>query len=53
MMAPHDPVAFGEEELLRKRVKQAGGRWHPESKTWEVPLRVVDELGLRERIVAV
>ena len=48
----HVRVAFGEEEL-RQRVKQAGGRWRPESKTWEVPLRVVDELGLRERIVAV
>lgn len=46
----HVRVAFGEEDL-RKAVKAAGGRWRPESKTWQLPLRVVEELGLRDRIV--
>jgi hypothetical protein len=43
-------VAFGE-EALRQRVKQAGGRWLPDSKSWELPLRVVEELGLEHRLV--
>ncbi len=53
---PEDPVhvrvAFSEEEL-RRRVKEAGGRWRPESKTWSLPLRTVEELGLRDRVVCV
>jgi hypothetical protein len=46
----HVRVAFGEEEL-RRRVKEAGGKWRPETKTWELPLRTVDELGLMDRVV--
>jgi len=53
---PDDPVhvrvAFAEEEL-RAKVKEVGGRWRPESKTWELPLRVVRELGITDRIVEV
>ena len=43
-------VAWDEEEL-RRRVKQAGGRWRPESKTWELPFRAVADLGMEDRIV--
>jgi hypothetical protein len=41
----HVRIAFGEEEL-RRRVKE---KWRAESKAWELPLRVVKELGLIER----
>ncbi|MBI5443272.1 MAG: hypothetical protein HY900_18915 [Deltaproteobacteria bacterium] len=43
-------VAWVEEEL-RKRVKEFGGRWRPETKTWELPRRVAKELGLEDRII--
>ena len=46
----HVRVAF-EEEDLRRRVKEAGGRWRPESKTWELPLGVAVNLGLGDRVV--
>jgi len=53
---PGDPVqvriAFAEENL-RQRVKAPGDRWRPETKTWEPPLRTVEDLTLRDRIVDV
>jgi hypothetical protein len=41
------------EEQLRKRVKEAGGRWLPEKKLWVVPMGVARRLGLADRAVAV
>ena len=41
------------EEQVRKRVKDAGGRWLPEKKLWVVPLGVARRLGLAGRAVAV
>ena len=41
------------EEQLRKRVKDAGGRWLPGKKVWVVPLGVARRLGLDDRAVAV
>jgi len=41
-----------EEEALRARVKQAGGRWRPETKTWEVTYRAVVDLGIEDRVVS-
>ena len=41
------------EEQLRKRVKDAGGRWLPEKKLWVVPIGVAGRLGLADRAVAV
>jgi hypothetical protein len=41
------------EEQLRKRVKDAGGRWLPEKKLWVVPIGVARRLGLADRAVAV
>ena len=43
-------VAWTGEEL-RGRVKQAGGRWRPDTKTWELPFRAAADLGLEDRIV--
>jgi hypothetical protein len=40
-----------EEEELRGRVKQAGERWRPDTKTWELPFRAVADLGLEDRII--
>lgn len=48
------PVAIKVEAYeteLRLRVKQAGGRWHPERLVWELPVGKVLELGLEDRIV--
>ena len=41
------------EEQLRKRVKDAGGRWLPQKKLWAVPLGVARRLGLSDRAAAV
>ena len=41
------------EEQLRKRVKDAGGRWLPQNKLWVVPIGVARRLGLADRVVAV
>jgi len=50
----HDaPVAvridFAEVEL-RQRVKQAGGRWNPDRRVWELPYAQVAALKLEARI---
>ena len=42
----------GGEELLRKRVKEAGGRWLPDREQWVLPIGVVRRLGLADRAVA-
>lgn len=44
-------VAFAEAEL-RQRVKQAGARWNPDRKLWELPYREAVALKLQARIVA-
>jgi hypothetical protein len=44
-------VAYGE-EALRQRVKQAGAKWVPEKKLWQLPRRTAVALKLQERIVA-
>lgn len=53
-LGPDDPVhvriVWAEDEL-RKRVKEAGGKWRPERKTWELAFGVARELGLKGRIV--
>ncbi len=43
-------VVWGEADLAR-RVKQAGGRWDPERKVWDLPYGKVQRLGLEGRIV--
>jgi hypothetical protein len=43
-------VAWGEKELGVK-VKQAGGKWLPEVRLWELSYGKAVILGLRERIV--
>jgi hypothetical protein len=43
-------VALAEIEL-RAKVKQAGGRWLPEKRLWELPYRSVMKLGLGDRVV--
>ncbi|UCV16455.1 hypothetical protein [Quatrionicoccus australiensis] len=44
-------IGYGETEL-RERVKKAGGKWHPEHKLWQLPLKTVKALGLEMRVVA-
>lgn len=52
--APGDLVAvrieFGETDL-RARVKEAGGKWLPGRRLWELEWRSVRELGLEGRVV--
>lgn len=36
---------------LRNKAKSAGGIWSPDDKLWQLPENVVDELGLRARVV--
>jgi hypothetical protein len=53
---PPDPedrvqIRVAWEEELRAKVKQAGGRWRPDTKTWELPFRAVADLGLEDRMV--
>jgi hypothetical protein len=43
-------VKWGEAELAR-RVRQAGGRWNPNKRAWELRYDRVVELGLEERVV--
>jgi hypothetical protein len=43
-------VAY-DEENIRRKVKEAGGRWLPDKKLWELPYRKVLPLQLRHRIV--
>ena len=37
---------------LRQKVKQAGGRWDPEKKRWQLRLDEAEKLGLQSRIEA-
>jgi hypothetical protein len=39
------------ETAARELVKQAGGRWRPELRAWELPLSVAERVGLANRIV--
>lgn len=41
-----------QEGPLRQRVKDAGGKWLPEKRLWQLPYRKVSVLKLQERIVA-
>ena len=43
-------IAYGE-SARRRAVKEAGGRWVPELKLWEVPRQQVAQLGLEDRVV--
>jgi hypothetical protein len=43
-------VAFGESEL-RQRLQQAGAKWNPDRKVWELRYGLVAALGLGVRIV--
>jgi len=40
-----------EEEDIRKRIKQIGGRWEKTKRTWRLRYDKVVELGLQSRIV--
>ena len=40
-----------QEAALRGKVKQAGGRWNPERRVWEMRYDCAVELGLEGRIV--
>lgn len=40
-----------DERTLRRLALDAGGRWHPGAKVWEVPRWLVARLGLRDRVV--
>jgi len=39
------------EGQLRARVRNAGGRWNPKEKAWEMPFEAVKRMGLEARIV--
>ncbi len=43
-------ISYGE-EALRQRAKQAGGKWLPEKRLWQLPYHKALALGLRSRIV--
>lgn len=43
-------VAWGEADIGRQ-VKQAGGKWNPQKKVWELRYDQVVKLGLEKRIV--
>ena len=40
-----------QETELRQTVKEAGGKWNPIHKVWELPLSTIFELDLENRIV--
>jgi hypothetical protein len=46
----HVRVAYDEIDL-RRRVKEAGGRWIPERKLWEISVGAAGRLGISGRIV--
>jgi hypothetical protein len=52
---PPEPVAeirvSYRETAVRARIKQAGGRWRPDSGLWELPLSAARRLGITNRIV--
>jgi hypothetical protein len=37
---------------LRDKVKNAGGRWHPEAVAWSLPYQRIVSLGLTARMIA-
>ena len=39
------------EEAMRARVKAAGGKWLPDKKLWRLHYRLVEQLGLQNRVV--
>jgi hypothetical protein len=43
-------IGFQEPEL-RQRIKEAGGRWNPESRLWSLPGAKAKALGLERRVV--
>lgn len=43
-------ISYREEEL-RQRAKQAGGKWLPEKRLWQLPYHKAIALGLRSRMV--
>lgn len=55
-IAPHPnrhilvKISYGE-EALRQRAKQAGGKWLPEKRLWQLPYHKAIALGLRTRII--
>ncbi len=45
-------VRIGDSETeLRNLIRNAGGKWKPEEKIWELPYRKIIELGLNKRTV--
>lgn len=40
-----------QEHELRQRIKDAGGRWNPETRLWSLPGADVKALGLERRVV--
>ena len=43
-------IAYEELEL-RQKIKEAGGRWNPEQRLWEMRFQDVVNLGLRKRLI--
>lgn len=43
-------VAYGETDL-RRRIKEAGGRWQPDRKLWRLARAQAKTLGLLQRVV--
>ena len=43
-------IAYEENEI-RQKVKNSGGRWRPEKKCWQLNYRDTIKLGLKEKIV--
>ncbi|MBK8946435.1 MAG: hypothetical protein IPM32_14360 [Ignavibacteriae bacterium] len=39
-----------QEEELRTRVKEAGGKWNLDKKVWEIKFKEVKKLGIEDRI---
>lgn len=45
-------IAVGVDEWdIRNRVKNAGGRWHPEKVAWSLPYGRIVSLGLTDRLI--
>ncbi len=47
----HNKRINRDEIELRKRVKQAGGKWDAQNRVWHLPYQKARHLGLAERIV--
>jgi len=45
------PGRRGTKKDLRRSIKGAGGTWDPEKRAWHLPLCIVKQLGLEERIL--